>query len=112
MRMGAPEVFCNDERSRTFLALRACGGCQRDPAAGQAEQEERQRQQRGGAEAEAEAEAAGDRDGAYCPPLVAACHVISRLFRERGLPPFHEDPRPHASGEAQPCFAAALARWV
>ena len=111
MRLGPPEVFANDDRSRTFLSLAAVeagapssdgtnsssgggsgGVCSGDAGGEQQQQQQRRRQPR------------------YCAQLVALCHAVSAVFVAHGLPRFYADPQPHASGE-RACKLAGLLRF-
>ena len=112
IRMGAPEVLVNDDRTRTFLVLAAGGG-----GGGAVEA-------RGGSKAGetgsggVKAALAGGQAGGqqqnvrhgggqqalppplprYSPALVSLCHAVSGVFAAHGLPRFYAEPRPHVSG--------------
>ncbi|PSC71913.1 Oxoglutarate iron-dependent dioxygenase [Micractinium conductrix] len=127
IRMGAPEVLVNDDRTRTFLVLAAGGG-----GGGAVEA-------RGGSKAGetgsggVKAALAGGQAGGqqqnvrhgggqqalppplprYSPALVSLCHAVSGVFAAHGLPRFYAEPRPHVSvawllGDKQQELEAAL----
>jgi hypothetical protein len=88
LAMGRPEVFLNDDRSRTFLALAAAA----TPAAP------------GGP----------GPGGGGGDPLQRAIDAASAAFLRHGLPRFYDDPRPHVSvawvaGDCEAALQAALA---
>ncbi|EFN54078.1 hypothetical protein CHLNCDRAFT_136195 [Chlorella variabilis] len=124
IRMGRAEVFCNDDRSRTFLSLRACGvggvgdsGCCPVADAAQAADAAQQQQREGGEEAGGEVRGpaeAGAGPQPYSRQLVGLSHAVSRVFAAHALPRFYAEPRPHASvawvlGDHQQALEAALA---
>lgn len=85
IELGAPAVFVNDQRTRTFLALSAA-------AAGPA---------------------APPEPGGGGGPLLRAIERVGRGFRLHGLEEFYADPRPHISlawllGDAEAAALAAL----
>lgn len=97
--MGGPEVFLNDEKTRTFLAL-AAGGIPRGGGTSSSDSDS------GGGSAGAGAH--GRRQQRYCPQLVALSHAVSGVFAAHGLPRFYADPRPHVSGECVCCGGSWL----
>lgn len=100
IRLAQLEVFANDDRTRTFLSLAA----QQGAGAGNSTRSSDSDSDSGGDNADG-----GDstqRQPAYSSQLVGLCHAVSTVFAAHGLPRFHSDPRPHASGGC-PCAAPA-----
>lgn len=98
-------MFCNDARTRTFLAVAAEQG---GSGSGSSDVTGTNSEQEGSSDSSSNvgthSTAASDAPGQlqrpeYSGQLVQMCHAVSGVFAAHGLPRFYADPQPHASGE-------------
>ena len=120
IRLGRLAVFCNDDRTRTFLSLAAeegdGGSSGGGGTAGVAAAAEGPSNSRDGGSSDSE----GSGDGGctqpqrprYSEQLVGLCHAVSGVFAAHGLPRFYADPQPHASGEQSHREGPQVFAWL